>query len=561
MHHELPARLDVEHYRKDAKALVRAYRAGVPDAVEQAEEVLGERARARFQLSDAQYVIASEHGHRSWGDFRRALESAEPEAPVGRIGLADIPYYERRAADLAAALASGDEEAARRIEANLPRFAGGTALSPSDAKVVVAREYGFPTWRQLVHFVRRARDAAAQEPRDVRVLGREAVAAGDTERLHALLAEHAGLGDDLLEDLTQPDVFGEGLGHALGVDRGIAERLVERAGNRDECLNLAACFDRVALVQLLLDAGADDESVEIWGITPLETALYHGARAAAELLAARKIVPLALWTAAALGRVDLLEELHGTAGAGAHRPDLSKVGWPPGAPPRDDPQELLDEALVHAARNGRDAAVAWLLDQGANVDAGPYLGLTALHVAVEWGHLSTVRLLVERGARLDVVGGARRRTALDWAVSNAERDPSRTRILDFLELRASSGERLDRIAADLEAAQRGWGERGETVLEGGVDYVAGEPVRVRVRRRGRNLTIDDEGAAVARAGRPDGWLDVARRVAEDGFWLNVNRRGVVFVPAFEGRIGVPWLVLRVADAAAAVYQELLELDK
>ena len=47
MHHELPARLDLEWYRKDAKALVRAFGAGEPDAVARAEEALGERAHAR----------------------------------------------------------------------------------------------------------------------------------------------------------------------------------------------------------------------------------------------------------------------------------------------------------------------------------------------------------------------------------------------------------------------------------------------------------------------------------------------------------------------------------
>jgi hypothetical protein len=104
---------------------------------------------------------------------------------------------------------------------------------------------------------------------------------------------------------------------------------------------------------------------------------------------------------------------------------------------------------------------------------------------------------------------------------------------------------------------------GAVVLDGGVEYVPGEQVGVRVRKRGRNYTVDDDGAAVAKAGRPAGWLEVARRVAEEENWLNVNRRGVVFVGAFEHR-GPGWLAslaLRVADASLAVYQELLELPE
>jgi hypothetical protein len=62
----------VEYHRKQAKALVRAYRAGEPDALRRVDAVLGERARSRFLLSDAQHVIAREQGHRSWPELRRA---------------------------------------------------------------------------------------------------------------------------------------------------------------------------------------------------------------------------------------------------------------------------------------------------------------------------------------------------------------------------------------------------------------------------------------------------------------------------------------------------------
>jgi hypothetical protein len=56
MHHELPERLDLEWYRKRAKALVREYRAGDPDAAARVGEALGDRDR--FGLSDAQHLLA-----------------------------------------------------------------------------------------------------------------------------------------------------------------------------------------------------------------------------------------------------------------------------------------------------------------------------------------------------------------------------------------------------------------------------------------------------------------------------------------------------------------------
>ena len=88
-------------------------------------------------------------------------------------------------------------------------------------------------------------------------------------------------------------------------------------------------------------------------------------------------------------------------------------------------------------------------------------------------------------------------------------------------------------------------------------YVDGEPVRVSVRRRAHRVDIDDGGEGVERAGRPPGWLPVAEAVVERHN-LNVNRRGVVFVPAVIGR-DIDQLARRVAEASYAVHAALLEL--
>ena len=77
----------------------------------------------------------------------------------------------------------------------------------------------------------------------------------------------------------------------------------------------------------------------------------------------------------------------------------------------------------------------------------------------------------------------------------------------------------------------------ERLFVSGLAYSDGEPVVVRVRQRGRRIDIDDDGAAVTRAravGTTTRWLDVAQRVAADDD-LNVNRRGVISVPAVKGR--------------------------
>jgi hypothetical protein len=102
-------------------------------------------------------------------------------------------------------------------------------------------------------------------------------------------------------------------------------------------------------------------------------------------------------------------------------------------------------------------------------------------------------------------------------------------------------------------------ERSERLIDSGLEYVPGDPVLVKVVRRGRRYLVTDDAAAVARAGQPPGWRGAAERaLAEDA--LNLSRGGAVFVPAIEGRVSIESLVTRVARLSLAVYQEILDLD-
>ena len=93
----------------------------------------------------------------------------------------------------------------------------------------------------------------------------------------------------------------------------------------------------------------------------------------------------------------------------------------------------------------------------------------------------------------------------------------------------------------------------------GLSYAPGRPIRVSVRRRGVRYDIDDMGGTVAFAGKPPGWLEAAERVVEALGW-NVNRRGVVFVQAVEGR-DIDSLVRRTGEASAAVLEALFALEE
>ena len=69
--------------------------------------------------------------------------------------------------------------------------------------------------------------------------------------------------------------------------------------------------------------------------------------------------------------------------------------------------------------------------------------------------------------------------------------------------------------------------------------------------------MTDDGSAVALAGKPDGWREVARRI-ELEYCVNVSRNGVVFLPC-QGRSTVAEIEDRIGRASSALCNDLLDL--
>jgi ankyrin repeat protein len=139
----------------------------------------------------------------------------------------------------------------------------------------------------------------------------------------------------------------------------------------------AAAGLQSALAELLLDYGAD---VNLQ--TPVLTALAFGYRDTAEVLA-RCGASLDLPASAGLGRIGDVRRALPLADASSRH-----------------------IALALAAQHGFALVVQALLDAGEDPDrynpAGYHAHATPLHQAVAGGHADVVRLLIARGARLDL---------------------------------------------------------------------------------------------------------------------------------------------------------------
>jgi ankyrin repeat protein len=342
--------LNLKQLRKQAKDRVRERRAAGP----------------QMKLTEAQFELARELGFQSWPKLKAYVERLALEQPFRT----DLDYYEGRADGIATVM----------------------GVSAAEARRDLAARHGFSSWRELRRHVETM--SSGEEPPTPFVLAYRAIEDNDRARLVELLDRFPDLvvqrgtnGNDLLGmagDLAIVSLLLEaGADPNRGNDYGWTK--LHQAGYGNDC----------ELARLLLDAGArTDLFARGDGGTPLVAALFWGQREVAELLGRE---PGNLRVAAGLGDLQLIRDVVGTPQAGAHRGFYRPHGGFPAWQPSDDPQEVLDEALVWAAKSDRAEALPLLVQLGARVDADPYRG-TALTWAAVNGRMRSVRALVRLGA-------------------------------------------------------------------------------------------------------------------------------------------------------------------
>ena len=334
-----------------------------------------------------------------------------------------LEQLKHQAKDLIKAHAARSLGAAQLIREFHPRFSGATdeavfaaEFKLSDAHLAIARESGFPSWTRLKRRIERPVPADRLDlPHHERIedeVFRRAVNlidAGDEAGLRAHLSQHPALArrhvvfegmnyfhnPSLLEFVAENPIRHNKMPENIVA---VAEVILDAGPDRsalNETLGLV-CSGRVArecrlqvpLIELLCDHGADAD----FGMLP---AAAHGEFEAVRALIGRGAA-MSLPVAAALGDVEDFRRL---------LPQADEVD--------------RQRAMAFASQFGQVEIARILLEEGQDPSRFNLLGFhshsTPLHQAALAGHDKLVRLLVERGARVDLKDVLWNGTPADWA--------------------------------------------------------------------------------------------------------------------------------------------------
>ena len=421
---ELPARPNLEQYRKQAKDLLKGYKAGDPEALQRIQKY---HARvAELTLADVQFVIAREHGSDSWPKFTKQIETLRGGNALGVVWKsAEDAVVAGDAATLEGLL--GEHEQMFRTERPQSSWLGGLApdYSAGDARSVIVRNHFFASWDQFATYAAALTDQTSPVAQFERAV--DAIVAGDAASLQRSLRQKPDLirarstrthHSTLLHYVGANGV--EGFRQRTPQNAVQVARILLKGGAEVDavadmyeggCTTLGLVATSIhpeaagvlhALIDVLLAHGARiDARGSGRGHGLVTGCLVNGRADAAEFLASRG-APLDLEGAAGLGRLDLVKTFFN----------------PDGILKETATMVQMKDGFTWACEYGRTNVVEYLLDHG--IDVGELLprphGQTGLHWAAYGGHFDAVKALLKRRAPVDMKDKRFGGTPLGWAL-------------------------------------------------------------------------------------------------------------------------------------------------
>jgi uncharacterized protein len=220
----------------------------------------------------------------------------------------------------------------------------------------------------------------------------------------------------LLKAGADPNLSGK-VPNLLAIDQQELRPLIAKYSEPTHPLNLAAALGHLAMIQPLVDAGADINFRDEQGRSAIDIAIKEGHQAIVKLLrqagaelsqGSEAVSADALLGAAKKGNVEILR----SALEAGISPNASEAGV-------RQRQDRSKTALIFACEGGHLEAASLLIEFGADVNlsdrAGKKLGRTPLMYAAESDNADLVQLLLEAGAIVDAQD-KRGQTALFYAV-------------------------------------------------------------------------------------------------------------------------------------------------
>lgn len=414
-----PSHLNLEFYRKQAKALLKSAKAGDADAARRLPS-------AAAALHDAQLAIAREQGFASWPRFKAFIV----ESRLDFHGLVDA-FIDA---------ATSDFERARSLLTAHPQLARAgfySALVLGVTQIVgpylaarpelATAKSGPQKVEPLIYacfsrFARRGGRFAPQIVETVKLLLRNGADPnttfhGDDGPLSCLYAA-AGLHGNpeltrVLLEAGADTEDNESLYHSTEHHDLECMQLLLRAGakpNGTNALKHMLDWESPEGVRLLLDAGADPNEVNAQGDTALHWAVRRMRSpqvvdmlldAGVDIDARRKDGRTAFAMATVHGATGVVDLLMARGADTRIDPFDAFVAGIGELPPIDAASAVNARLLTQLAEAGNVRAVEALVKAGVPLDSRGDMGETALHWACWKGNVALIKLLLSHGAPLD----------------------------------------------------------------------------------------------------------------------------------------------------------------